>query len=132
MGTVRSVSRETACPCDFPAGYRLHGVQARSAPSKRPTRPDRKTPVLTVGLPVRAFGRRSRKARTITSRRLRPLKPVLPVLSDVDRIGPERRAARETDPAAVVRGERLLVGAVLREPSDGDHHLVVIAERPQA
>ena len=30
MGSVKSVSGETACPCDFPAGYRLNGVQARS------------------------------------------------------------------------------------------------------
>jgi hypothetical protein len=29
-GSVRFVSRETAGPCDFLAGYRLNGVQARS------------------------------------------------------------------------------------------------------
>ncbi len=26
MGSVRYVSHETACPCDFPAGYRLNAV----------------------------------------------------------------------------------------------------------
>src|SRR5207249_3718011 len=35
VGSVRFVSRKTACPCDFPAGYRLNGVQARPAHSQR-------------------------------------------------------------------------------------------------
>ncbi|MBI1915140.1 MAG: hypothetical protein HYS12_10435 [Planctomycetes bacterium] len=43
----------------------------------------------------------------------------------------EEEESGPADLAAVVRGEGLLVRTVLRELSDGDHHLAVIAERPQ-